>query len=199
MLQILTEFLKLNKTLPNVQQASTAISQTVTVVGDMHGQLRDLAEIFTKNGNPSAVNPYVFNGDLVDRGDQSFEVAILLFGFAVADPLSVKINRGNHEDYAICEEYGFIEELFAKYGHTKHASTIADLFAEVFAFMPLATVIDGAVLVIHGGISGRFNLEMLNMVPRSHFKTLQGVPPELWQGLDSDDGQIKHKDWRDCS
>ena len=130
-LQILTEFLKLNKTLPNVQQASTAISQTVTVVGDMHGQLRDLAEIFTKNGNHSAVNPYIFNGDLVDRGDQSFEVAILLFGFAVADPLSVKINRGNHEDYAICEEYGFIEELFAKYGHTKHASTIADLFAEV--------------------------------------------------------------------
>ena len=56
-------------------------------------------------------------------------------------------------------------------------------------------MIDGAVLVI-GGISGRFNLEMLNVVPRSHFKTLQGVPPELWQGQDSDDGLIKHHDWQ---
>ena len=35
------------------------------------------------------------------------------------------------QDYAICEEYGFIEEIFEKYGATKHAATIADLFAEV--------------------------------------------------------------------
>merc|ERR1719230_1229754 len=192
---ILSEFLKLNQTLPNVQQVSTAVSKTVTVVGDLHGQLRDLAEIFSKNGNPSAMNPYVFNGDLVDRGQQSLEVCVILMGFAVADPLCCKINRGNHEDYAICEEYGFIEEIFEKYGNTKFASTIADLFAEVFAFMPLATVVDGTILVIHGGISGRFTLEMLNKLPRSHYKTLQGVPPELWLGEDCADGSAKYMDW----
>ena len=60
-------------------------------------QLRDLAQIFSMNGMPSVVNPYLFNGDLVDRGEQSLEICLLLMGLAVADPLSVKINRGNHE------------------------------------------------------------------------------------------------------
>ena len=61
------------------------------------------------------------------------------------------------------------------------AAAAAAAAAEVLAFLPVAAVIDGSILVIHGGISGRFDLDKLNAVPRSHYKTLQDVPPEVGQ------------------
>ena len=54
---------------------------------------------FVQNGLPSAENPYIFNGDLVDRGPYSIEIAIILFSFFLLYPTGVYINRGNHEDH----------------------------------------------------------------------------------------------------
>lgn len=52
-----------------------------------------------QNGLPSAENPYIFNGDFVDRGPHSVEIAIILFSFFLLYPTGVYINRGNHEDH----------------------------------------------------------------------------------------------------
>jgi len=60
----------------------------------------------------------------------------------------------------------------------KHGKAIVNLFAEVFKFLPIASVIDREIFVIHGGISPRFAAKTLRDIPRHHYATLQGGPPE---------------------
>merc|ERR1719453_2833083 len=66
-LQIAVNYMDMVRKLPSVVHVSTALAGKITVVGDMHGQLRDLIQVFRHNGLPSFDNPYLFNGDLVDR------------------------------------------------------------------------------------------------------------------------------------
>jgi serine/threonine-protein phosphatase with EF-hands len=72
--------------------------------------------IYSKNGLPSDDNPYLFNGDFVDRGDNSIEVSLILFCGFLMSPSAVFINRGNHEDYVLNIRYGFLKEIGEKFG-----------------------------------------------------------------------------------
>jgi hypothetical protein len=69
----------------------------ITVCGDLHGQFYDLLQIFELNGYPDRNNPYVFNGDFVDRGAYSLEVITTLLMFKLYDPECICLIRGNHE------------------------------------------------------------------------------------------------------
>lgn len=60
---------------------------------------------------PPTGSQYVFNGDLVDRGRCSVEVATIVFGYKLLYPDTVHINRGNHEDPDMNIHYGFFEEV----------------------------------------------------------------------------------------
>jgi len=46
---------------------------------------------------PSLETPYLFNGDVTDRGERATEILLILFAFMVSCPGSVYMNRGNHE------------------------------------------------------------------------------------------------------
>jgi serine/threonine-protein phosphatase 5 len=69
----------------------------LTVCGDTHGQFYDVLNIFELNGLPHRTNPYLFNGDFVDRGSFSVEVILTFLLFKLSDPECIYLTRGNHE------------------------------------------------------------------------------------------------------
>uniref|UniRef100_A0A668S368 Serine/threonine-protein phosphatase n=1 Tax=Oreochromis aureus TaxID=47969 RepID=A0A668S368_OREAU len=163
-LQLLYETKKLLKQMPNIVHLSTSYYKEITICGDLHGRLDDLLLIFYKNGLPSAETPYVFNGDFVDRGKKSVEVVILLFAFLLLYPDYMHLNRGNHEDHIMNLRYGFTKEVMQKY--KTHGREILQLFQDVFSLLPIATVIDGKILIVHGGISDQTDLDFLSSIER---------------------------------
>jgi len=118
-----------------------------TVCGDTHGQFYDLLHIFEINGLPSKDNPYLFNGDFVDRGSFSLEVITTLLAIKVACPEAVYLTRGNHESKNMNKIYGFEGEVKHKYD-----ASIMTMFAEVFCWLPLCATLNEKVFVVHGGL-----------------------------------------------
>jgi hypothetical protein len=81
----------------------------------MLGQYFDLLELFRLNGFPTEKHHYLFNGDFVDRGSWSTEIALLLYAYKWLRPSGFFVNRGNHETDDMNRVYGFEGECKAKY------------------------------------------------------------------------------------
>ena len=79
---------------PSLVDVSIPEESKFTVCGDIHGQFYDLLNIFELNGVPSEGNPYLFNGDFVDRGSFSVECILTLFGFKLLYPNHFFMSRG---------------------------------------------------------------------------------------------------------
>ncbi|KAF5481441.1 hypothetical protein F2P56_002091 [Juglans regia] len=145
--QIVLQIREILRALPSLVDISVPDGNHFTVCGDVHGQFYDLLNIFELNGLPSDDNPYLFNGDFVDRGSFSLEVILTLFAFKCMSPSAIYLARGNHESKSMNKIYGFEGEV-----RSKLSETFVELFAEVFCCLPLAHVINEKIFVIHGGL-----------------------------------------------
>lgn len=132
---------------PTMVEFEVENRHTLTVCGDTHGQFYDLLEIFRLNGFPTESHHYLFNGDFVDRGSWSTEVALLLYAYKWLLPEAFFLNRGNHETDDMNRVYGFEGECKAKY-----TERVFKLFSESFSALPLATLIGKQYFVLHGGL-----------------------------------------------
>ncbi|KAI9826864.1 MAG: hypothetical protein M1832_005803 [Thelocarpon impressellum] len=132
---------------PTMVEMEVGEDTRLTVCGDTHGQFFDLMEIFRLNGFPSASKMYLFNGDFVDRGSWSTEVALVLYAYKWLHPHAFFLNRGNHETDDMNRAYGFEGECKAKYNER-----VFKLFSESFSALPLATLIGKRFLTLHGGL-----------------------------------------------
>ncbi|XP_055926765.1 serine/threonine-protein phosphatase with EF-hands 2-like isoform X5 [Argiope bruennichi] len=184
-LSVIHEARNILKYKPNISYASTVHSKQITVCGDLHGKLEDLLTVFYKNGLPSHDNPYVFNGDFVDRGNQSMEVLMILLACLVVWPDAVFLNRGNHEDFMMNVRYGFLKEIMLKYKDkygwkvnpsNTHAAKILRALEDLYAWLPLATIVDSKVFIVHGGVSNNTNLKDVAAIDRHKFLTVLRPP-----------------------
>ncbi|KAH9794164.1 serine/threonine-protein phosphatase 5 [Citrus sinensis] len=87
--QIVLQTREMLRALPSLVDIDIPDGKHFTVCGDVHGQFYDLLNIFELNGLPSEENPYLFNGDFVDRGSFSVEVILTLFAFKCMCPSEV--------------------------------------------------------------------------------------------------------------
>lgn len=132
---------------PTMVEMEVPKGHQLTVCGDTHGQYFDLLELFRLNGFPTDEHYYLFNGDFVDRGSWSTEIALLLYAYKWLRPKSFFLNRGNHETDDMNRVYGFEGECKAKYNEK-----VFKLFSESFSALPLATLIGKKYFTLHGGL-----------------------------------------------
>jgi serine/threonine-protein phosphatase 5 len=153
--QIITSVKKIVYDEPTMVEMQIPEGVELTVCGDTHGQYFDLMELFRLNGAPSDNHYYLFNGDFVDRGSWSTEIALLLYAYKMLRPKGFFINRGNHETDDMNRVYGFEGECKAKYNERTFK-----LFSESFSALPLATLVGGKYFVLHGGLFSDDNVTL---------------------------------------
>ena len=183
--KILRAVYKTLKTMKNINEISIPQGGRATVIGDLHGQLEDLYVILDEAGEPSPTNILLFNGDFVDRGPHGCEVITLIFAYFVAYPGCVFLNRGNHEDSFVCCNYGFQTEIIKKYDQMTFF-----VIAEVFKYLPLCSVLNGDVFVVHGGLFHNPNATLADLaeIDRADYEAVPKLKfPDCVAELPSDD------------
>lgn len=138
------------------------LESPITTVGDLHGNYLDLIRIIQVCGHPSETK-YLFLGDIVDRGEFSFETVLLIFLMKICYPTNIYIVRGNHEFGCLCSKYGFRDELFREY----QDEIVFNFIVRAFAYIPIAAVIDNVIICVHGGIGPDVpNINVVNDIQR---------------------------------
>ena len=131
------------------------------IVGDLHGNLHDLLSVLALNGLPPKTK-YLFLGDYVDRGQYSIEVITLLLALQRLYPTHVTLLRGNHEFAATNEKYGFYDNIMDEY----QSKELWQEFNNIFAFLPIAAIINKVYFCVHGGLSPLLqDLNYLEAIP----------------------------------
>jgi serine/threonine-protein phosphatase 5 len=143
---------------------------------DAKNKFYDLLKIFDECGYPSETNPYLFNGDFVDRGSFSVECVITLLCFKLLYPKHFYLARGNHESRNLNKVYGFEQEVISKYD-----SAIYEAFIRFFYSLTLAHCINHEILVIHGGLFSKdgVTLDDIRKIKRFREVPESGIMCEL--------------------
>ncbi|KNC46702.1 uncharacterized protein AMSG_03139 [Thecamonas trahens ATCC 50062] len=144
------------------------IAPPVAVVGDVHGSVSALREVFAVAG-PLPDISYVFLGAYVNRGPASVAVMAELILCALRWPARCTLLRSGHETRAAAELYGLRDECMDLYGDEGPYEALLG----VFNVLPIAATL-GSVLVLHGGLSPSIeSLDQLAALDR-----FMEIPPE---------------------
>ena len=106
------------------------------------------------------------------------EVIAYLFALKVRFPDMVYLLRGNHETEECTQDFNFREQMISKFDEETY-----ELVIEAFQQLPLAAIVNGEYIALHGGVSSRLeSFEQINELerarePESHDSLLNDL---LW-------------------
>lgn len=174
------------------------VQDPVTIVGDIHGQYYDFLKLLDLGGNPERTK-YIFLGDYVDRGSFSLECVLVLFALKINFPSSITLLRGNHECRQMTTFFSFRKECLSK-GDIE----LYDRIMDCFDCLPLAALVNGKFLTVHGGIGPELvTLDDINRVQRYSEPPKSGTYCDLlWADPIESQGReppFKTNDVRGCS
>eukprot|EP00468_Gymnochlora_sp_CCMP2014_P002730 CAMPEP_0167746028 /NCGR_PEP_ID=MMETSP0110_2-20121227/3479_1 /TAXON_ID=629695 /ORGANISM="Gymnochlora sp., Strain CCMP2014" /LENGTH=664 /DNA_ID=CAMNT_0007630735 /DNA_START=388 /DNA_END=2384 /DNA_ORIENTATION=- len=192
-----------NQVLSHIANDDTLVEMKAPckVFGDIHGQFFDLLEFFAAFGSPDHISGdikvfnYLFLGDYVDRGMYSLEVVTLLFALKLQYRSRIVLLRGNHEAPDTNLTYGFQDECKERLG-VEGGETVWRAFNKVFEHLPLAALVEGRILCVHGGIGKVQTLDEIRRIKRpipvrlhSNGAADQLVTDLLWSDPTQGDGE----------
>ena len=130
--------------------------RTFSVIGDLHGDF-EAFQVALKMVDP-VKDGLVFLGDYADRGPSGMEVINAVNSLKRNYPQNVFALKGNHEDYTEAGQPEFcpctlIDEVQNKGEDWQRY--FQNVFKPFILSLPLALLVQGEILFVHGGISTR--------------------------------------------
>lgn len=162
--ELLLEIMRRVRPVLSAEPNLLRVDGKVVIVGDIHGQFYDLVAMLRKlkGRNPDPNQKILFLGDYVDRGNYGPEVAAYLFCLKLKYPNDIFLLRGNHESRDMAEAFNFRQQVLMLYDEQAYEE-----YMETFDMLPLASVVNGLYLSMHGGISHRLtSVESINKIER---------------------------------
>jgi diadenosine tetraphosphatase ApaH/serine/threonine PP2A family protein phosphatase len=138
------------------------LSGDFIVVGDIHGHILDLLQIFQEFGFPPE-NKYLFLGDYVDHvdhGEFSIETLDLLLSLKSLFTQQIYLLRGNHEFLEVNEMHEFLQEFTQTNSNS--------LLSEIYSQLPLAAVVNEKIFCVHGEIGSNSQLNIINKLTKPY-------------------------------
>jgi len=169
----LEELLHAAKEMLRSESSLIEIKAPITVVGDIHGEISTLQEIFNVCGKPPFTN-FLFLGDYINRGNHGIEVLCTLLAYKLKHRNRIHLLRGHSECRDWAKKFGFHDECIRKYdGHH-----IWQLFIELFPCFPLAAVISGEIFAVHSGLSIKLpTLDSIRQIDRFNSSLVEVSSP----------------------
>ena len=129
-----------------------------------------------KLGKPGAKKTkMLFLGDYVDRGEYGVEVVCYLMCLKLTHPDDVYLLRGNHESRDMTQMFNFRDQCVTAYDQEVYENIM-----ELFDNLPVACLVNGLYLTMHGGISDQLQkVSTINKLDRFREVDEEGLLADL--------------------
>lgn len=193
-----------------LERINVPIESKIIVMGDFHGSIHSLIRNLWRLRQAGYISDdlvfkdkkyyMIFTGDFIDRGRFSLEVLYTLMLLKLANFNNVFLIRGNHERLDISSDFGFKDELIAKYGDTDGGLLYVNIM-QTLRFLPVAIFAKSGnsnIHFSHGGFSYNSNTKNFLHEPKSLINSSENIEFELipskihygyaWSDFHQDDG-----------
>lgn len=151
------------------------------LIGDVHGDLNTLLTILEMVKFMDGHSILLFLGDYGDRGIMSVEVYYTLLYLKSRYPDRLIMLKGNHEGPMDLPFYPHDLPVMLEDKFGTHATQIYLRLRELFDLMYIGVLLDGLMLVLHGGVPINLNsLDDIAYAERMHPKRSSNLQEILW-------------------